>query len=76
MDDNIRTSFVLPCIKGLHKFLLSLSVTYRTGMVPSLLNALNENMAKYKSQDMFIFAAILDPRFKLKWCTDQVESKK
>ena len=69
----VTSSFVLPCIRGLRKSLLSLSVTYNSRMLLSLKRSLDERMAKYESRDVFIYASILDPWFKLRWCNNTEE---
>ena len=68
----VTSSFVLPCIQGLRKALKSFSATYKSGLVPTLASSLETRMCKYEENTVFVFAAILDPRFKLKWC-DPIE---
>ena len=74
----ITSSFVIPCIRGLRKSLESLSMTYNSRMVVAALSeSLVKRIIKYESRKIFIFAStcILDPRFKLKWCSDDDEEK-
>ena len=33
-------------------------------------------MAKYESRQLFILASTLDPRFKIRWCSDDNEEQK
>ena len=64
----VTASFVIPCIRGLHASLNSLQSKYNCPMVADLLASLNRRMSQYEDKDRFMFAAVLDPRFKLQWC--------
>ena len=72
----VTSSFVIPCIRGLRRSLETLSVTFNSGMLTALTNSLDRKMAKYESRELFMLASTLDPRFKLKWCTDDDEQQK
>ena len=42
-------------------------------MVADLLASLNRRMSQYEDKDRFMFAAVLDLRFKLQWCGSNEE---
>ena len=76
-ENVVTASFVLPCIVGLRKSLESLSVKFNLRMILTLKQSLNKPMAKYEDGEIFLYASILDLRFKLKWCShpDDIISK-
>ena len=74
-EQNIVTgSFVIPCIRGLQAALDSLKLKHKLAIVTDLLASLNDRMSCYEHQNHFICAAILDPRFKLVWCSSNEET--
>ena len=66
-ENVITSSVVIPCIRGLHKSLESLSVKYNSRILLALVKSVDNRMAKYESRQLFILASTLDPRFKLRW---------
>uniref|UniRef100_A0A1X7TPU4 BED-type domain-containing protein n=1 Tax=Amphimedon queenslandica TaxID=400682 RepID=A0A1X7TPU4_AMPQE len=72
-QDIVTGSFVIPCIRGLQAALDSLKLKHKSAIVTDLLASLNYRMSCYESRDHFICAAILDPRFKLVWCSSNEE---
>ena len=69
----VTSSFVIPCIRGLRRSLETLSVTFNSRTLTALTD---RRMAKYESRELFMLASTLDPRFKLKWCTDDDKQQK
>uniref|UniRef100_A0A1X7UBM5 HAT C-terminal dimerisation domain-containing protein n=1 Tax=Amphimedon queenslandica TaxID=400682 RepID=A0A1X7UBM5_AMPQE len=45
-------------------------------MLTALASSLDKRMAKFESQELFMLASTLDPRFKLKWCSDDDEQQR
>jgi hypothetical protein len=65
--------YVLPCIKGLKHHLNMCSSRYNSSLVLALKNSLERRMPYYETNESYILAAMLDPRFKLKWCKSQAD---
>lgn len=72
-QDIVTGSFVIPCIRGLQAALDSFKLKHESAIVTDLLASLNYRMSCYESRTHFICAAILDPRFKLVWCSSNEE---
>ena len=78
-DRVVTSSMVVPCVRVLKKTLQSLSQKFSSWFVTQLYSFLDKRLTCYEESDTFLTAAALDPRFKLKWCTnaeaDYLESK-
>ena len=46
---------------------------YHSGLVHGLKQSLQRRMPYYEENETYIVAGILDPRFKLRWCSDDAE---
>jgi len=68
--------YVLPCIKGLVHHLQRMASKYHSALVDGLRSSLERRMPYYERNETYVLAAILDPRFKLRWCSDNSERKK
>lgn len=68
--------YVLPCIRGLRHHLENMVSKYHSGFVRALKVSFERRMPEYEQNKAYIRAAILDPRFKLRWCTDDSERNK
>ena len=70
-DKVVTASFVISSVKGLRAELSSLHNKYSNKLVTTLQASLEERLAKYEEMEHFQLAAILDPRFKLDWCSEE-----
>jgi len=70
------TGYVLPCIHGLKHHMQSMVSKYQSVLATNLQQSLNKRMLYYEQNETYILAAILDPRFKLRWCLDSNEKHK
>jgi hypothetical protein len=62
----LSSGYVLPCIRGLKHHLSKLSSKYHHSFISTLQSLLMESrMNSYETTEIYILAAILDPRFKL-----------
>lgn len=60
--------YVLPCIRGLNDRIKQISLKYNTTFVNTLKQSLAKRVTYYETDNTYILAAMLDPRFKLEWC--------
>ena len=65
--------YVLPCIRGLNHHIENMVSKYHSGLVRGLKQSLQRRMPYYEENETYIVAGILDPRFKLRWCSDDAE---
>ncbi|XP_065905197.1 zinc finger BED domain-containing protein 4-like isoform X2 [Dysidea avara] len=70
------TGYVLPCIRGLHHHMQSMVSKHQSVLATSLQQSLKKRMLYYEQNETYILAAMLDPRFKLRWCFDNDEKQK
>lgn len=49
---------------------------YHSGLVHGFKQSLQRCMPYYEENETYIVAGILDPRFKLRWCSDDAERAK
>ena len=68
-QNSVSVSFIIPGIRGLRKAIEMMNVKYNSDMLSTLKNSLNRRMEIYEQREHYIYAAILDPRFKFDWCT-------
>lgn len=62
--------YVLPCVRGLLHHIDNCYTKFHSSFVQALRASLVARMSSYESNDSYVIAAILDPRFKLRWCVD------
>lgn len=73
IENEVSSSLVIPCIRGLRAQMTTLCDKYSNGLVRELTESLERRLSKYESGDIYKIASTLDPRFKLKWCKNRVE---
>ena len=61
-------SLVIPSFLGLKKHLTKVSVKYCNNLVRALKSSLEQRLEYAVDDPLYICGAMLDPRFKLKWC--------
>ena len=57
--------YVLPCIRGLNHHMQAISSKYHSTFVLALKESLRKRLSYFEEKEVYITAAILDPRFKL-----------
>ena len=67
-QDLFTASLILPCIRGIRSELTTLSSTYKSKFVTTLILSLNTRFARYEQNEGFQMAAIFGLRWKLDWC--------
>lgn len=65
----MSSSFVTPCIRGLQTKVDSLSAKYHLKLLSTLKASIDKRLKVYLNETTFVLAAILDPRYKLQWCS-------
>ncbi|XP_060072674.1 zinc finger BED domain-containing protein 4-like [Ylistrum balloti] len=68
VQSNNSARLAVPLTIGLRHAMDNISVTYNNKMTQALKRSLQKRMSVYEDDDLFTTAAILDPRFNLKWC--------
>ena len=70
-DKVVTASFVISTVKGLRATLADLRATYNSKLVATLQSSLEKRLAQFEDTEHFKFAVMLDPRFKLDWCSNE-----
>ena len=50
-----------------------ISVTYNNKIVDTLKSSIEKRLSCHENDESYIVAAVLDPRFKMRWCTDDIQ---
>ena len=64
----VSVGFIIPGIRGLRKAIEMMNVKYNSEMLSTLKNSLNRIIEIYEQRELYIYAAILDTRFKFDRC--------
>ena len=72
-QNSVSGSGVIPCVVGLECQLKSLSSKYNTKMLKTLRSSVEKRLKPYLEKNCYRLATMLDPRFKLLWCTTTSE---
>uniref|UniRef100_A0A1X7V7H8 Uncharacterized protein n=1 Tax=Amphimedon queenslandica TaxID=400682 RepID=A0A1X7V7H8_AMPQE len=73
----ITSSQVIIIIRTLREELGALSRVYKSRLLSTLKHSIDTRLSKYEHMECFQLATVLDPHFKLDWCTDrEVEDMK
>ena len=76
-QNTTSASFIIPCIRGLNAVLCNIYSKFQSKLVSTLKSSVNRRLSSYYEQRMYlIIAAMLDPRFKLRWCASESEEYK
>ena len=77
-ENNISASLTVPVTIGLRHQMHQISSTFNNKMVSTFKRSIKERLSRYEEEESYVVAAVLDPRFKLRWCEsdkiDYVES--
>ena len=75
-DQQLPISVCLPSFVSLSTHLAAKSSGICAHLASSMLSALEKNLfATITRNELYVCAAVLDPRFKLTWCNNQMESE-
>ena len=66
----VTVSYILPVIRGLRIEMNNLCQKYNSRFTTTLKASFERRMFKYENEEIFKFAAVLDPRWKMAWCTE------
>ncbi|XP_071176366.1 zinc finger BED domain-containing protein 4-like [Mytilus edulis] len=64
----ISGSLTIPVTLGFKHQVHQISVGYSSKMVASLINSIKSRLSQFESDECYILASLLDPRFKVRWC--------
>ena len=67
-QNNVSASLTVPVTIGLKHQVQQISATYNNKMVSTLKASIQQRLSHYQDDDSYLTAAVLDPRFKLRWC--------
>ncbi|VDI73534.1 Hypothetical predicted protein [Mytilus galloprovincialis] len=67
VQNNVSASLTIPVTLGLKHKVNQLSNVYNNKMVTTLKSSIETRLTQFEKDNDFILAAILDPRFKLRW---------
>ncbi len=73
LENILPAGYVLPCIQGLRHQLQNMISKYHSRFVRTLKDSFERCVLDCEHNTIYIHAAILDPRFKLRWCKDEAE---
>ena len=67
-ENIVTASCVIPVIRGLRHHLSCFAAQYNATLVRALQASLNRRLTAFEERVIYRRAAVLDPRFKLRWC--------
>ena len=67
--------YVVPCVRGLKHEMERLLRKYNSSFVRNLKSSLEIRLLPFETNECYQLAPVLDPRFKLRWCTDDAEKE-
>ena len=77
-ENIISASLTVPVTIGLRHQMYQISSTFNNKMVSTFKRSIKEGLSRYEKEETYVVAAVLDLRFKLRWCEsdkiDYVES--
>ena len=77
-ENSTIASLTVPVTIRLRHQMHQISPTFNNKMVSIFKHSIKERLSRYEEEDSYVDAAVLDPRFKLRWCEsdkiDYVES--
>lgn len=74
-EQAVSASNVIPCVRGLKLTLKSMRLNYCCELVERLSECIEAELGAYESCDTFVLSTVVDPRFKMDWCSpDEIVS--
>jgi hypothetical protein len=74
-ENAVSASLVVPCVKGLKHKMKKLNVKYNCSLMSGLRAAVDNRLTQFEQSDVYVMATVLDPRFKLRWCSTETEKQ-
>lgn len=65
---NVSASLTIPVTLGIKHQLRQISAIHSIKMIQSLIHSVESNLSPFEKNETFIIAAVLDPRFRMRWC--------
>ena len=73
-QNNVSASLTIPITLGLKQNVDKIGCDYNSKMVETLKESINSRLSPFLKDESYKIAAMLDPRFKLRWCdSDDME---
>lgn len=70
-ERNVSASLPIPVTLGLKHQVKEISCDYSSKMVLALKSSIEKRLNMYELDDSYIISAVLDPRFKVRWCDQE-----
>ena len=67
----VSASLLIPVTIGLKHKVNYLSCDYSSKMISALKTSIDERLSIYEYDDTYVTSAVLDPRFKVRWCNEE-----
>lgn len=64
---NVSASLTIPVTLGIKHQLRQIAAIHSNKMIQSLINAMESRLSPFEKNETFTIAAVLDPRFKMRW---------
>ena len=68
----MSASLPIPVTKGLKYQVNDISCDYSSKMISALKTSTDKRLSMYEYDDTYVTSAVLDPRFKVKWCHEEI----
>ncbi|XP_062579450.1 zinc finger BED domain-containing protein 4-like [Saccostrea cucullata] len=65
---NVSASLTIPITLGIKHQLRQISAIHSNKMIQTLVHSVESRLSPFEENETFILAAVLDPRFKIRWC--------
>lgn len=65
---NVSESMSIPLSLGIKHQLCPISSIHSNKMILTIIHSVESRLSPFEDNETFILAAILDPRFKMRWC--------
>lgn len=65
---NESASLTIPVMLGIKHQLRQISAIHSNKMIQSLIHSVESRLSPFEKNETFTIAAVLDPRFKMRWC--------
>ena len=72
-QESVSASLTIPVTLGLKNQMEEISDVYSNKMVITLKSSIEKRLFCYQKDESCIIAAVLDPRFKMRWCPDDIQ---